>query len=107
MSCGSERQSSSATSDWCPVTIITIANNRDRFDTRVVRRLIRTSMSSRVLQRGRERVTMAVEIDDLELELSSRMDDHAVDEHYMTRRGIIIKIRVKKEKVTRPCATTL
>lgn len=63
-SCGFERLGSSATSDWCPVTIIaTIANNRERFDTRVARCLIRPSKLGRVLQRGRrrKRVTMVIQ----------------------------------------------
>lgn len=65
----------------------TIANNPERFDTRVLRHLFRTSESGRVQQRGKgKNHNGRREIDDLESELSSRIDEHAVDEHYATRR---------------------
>jgi len=61
--CRPAATSSSATSDWCPlVTIIaTIANNWERFDTRVVRRLIRLNkVRSRAATR-RERIAIVVQ----------------------------------------------
>lgn len=62
----------------------TIANNRKRFDTRVLRHLFRTR-ASQVACCNEEGITMAVEIDDLESKLSSRIDERTVDEHYATR----------------------
>lgn len=84
-SCGSERQLlRRATSDIGG----TLSHDRETIEsaltrTCALRHLFRGSRAA-TGDTGRDGVAMAVGIDDLESQLSSRIDEHAVDEHYPT-----------------------